>query len=345
MSKDLSESNNPWRLPIVVGERPLVLLGTNTDYDNLNYLRAFEVDYFSSVAALFCDEFEHTEDQGQRSKCATAIRSTYGHAIESLMAIIGAATQAPHGVGLWLNEYTLRDLRHVVSCVRNSTPAYFKLTTKQNQLTDGKSRLTWNELSNLVHSHCQAWDADKRTRISDGFASFWQRVSSDFMDEHQQREYNSIKHGVRVRPGGFTLRITPERTFGVIDESATSHISGGKYGTTYLTTELFNGRPKHCKRVRHDSVVWDPRALIQRLQLVSMSIQNIMSALRLAVYKDVKPDGTGCLFRAPVDHGAWTDCWRRPNTFRSRFSDEFGTIESDFPTKAEVLKAYSQGSW
>jgi hypothetical protein len=106
-------------------------------------------------------------------------------------------------------------------------------------------------------------------------------MSHDLADDVSVVEYNSIKHGLRARTGGFELRMsrgeaseTPPPDAEMITLGA-SEFGAGFYRAQALGTDGVNFRVVRCAQN------WNPANLIAGLQIASASIQNVL-ALALA---------------------------------------------------------------
>jgi hypothetical protein len=59
------------------------------------------------------------------------------------------------------------------------------------------------------------------------YARFWERLASEFLDPVARKEYASLKHGLRVRPGKCEISITPEVSPGIADPQARPTVMRG----------------------------------------------------------------------------------------------------------------------
>jgi hypothetical protein len=125
-------------------------------------------------------------------------------------------------------------------------------------------------------------DDKKREReIKDGFGDLWGRFASDFLNEKQNQEYNSLKHGLRLRPGGFTLAVGTEETPGVgAPPERMRSLGGSEFGSTYILPQAIGTAPKNHFRLRECHLNWLPGNHVVGLQLLSMSIRNVLAFLR-----------------------------------------------------------------
>jgi len=113
-------------------------------------------------------------------------------------------------------------------------------------------------------------------------------------------------------------------------------MGGSRFGSTFFVSERV-GTSKHHIRTRRTSINWSPEALALRLSLVSMSIANVIGALRCGLGADpnvvefVRPD--------PLD--AFDQVWQTQPSSKSYAMDSIIRIdesdESDEMPKAELL--------
>lgn len=144
-------------------------------------------------------------------------------------------------------------------------------------------RLTWLAISEVIFNHYLS-GTEKQKKTVELFSVLWQRLSHEYLDENQINEYNSIKHGFRIKAGGFALAIGEEKEYGVSPPPSEMHLIGkSDHGTSFFilkpVSDIKGNRSLTSRRV---SLNWKVEKVILLLQLVSMSINNITSALKIA---------------------------------------------------------------
>ena len=160
----------------------------------------------------------------------------------------------------------------------------------------------------------------------------WKRFAKDFLDEDITNEYNSIKHGLRVSMGGFSMAIGLETTPGVLaPPDAMRSLGGSAYGTSFPVVRQLNDKD-NFQAIRQ-SMNWRPENLAYGLNLVSMSIHNIVRYLK-------KINGIGnqdATFRHPRDEADFDAPWRL-STGIERFNMDHVIDENSISTfsKAEI---------
>jgi hypothetical protein len=251
----------------MVADRPYCLW----DYDislTRRFLEGIDPKYFEYVADTHLDEAV----DNQSMQASLAIRTAYSQALETLFAFIGATLQAPHCVPAWLALYTNRDLRDIVGWITDRKPLPSVLDSKT---------LSWQLVSEFVHTNLVLDDAEEQERIKAGYAKLWARFASDFLNTGFTNEYNSIKHGLRVKPGGSYVAFRREDEPGKPSPTESRTLAGkSEYGSSYYVFEKLLDKTFHIRLVQHFHL-WHPEDFAYGLILISMSIQNVISALRI----------------------------------------------------------------
>lgn len=84
-------------------------------------------------------------------------------------------------------------------------------------------------------------------------------------------------------------------------------LGGSPYGTSFFqATEIASDLPKHHFQIRSQALNWRAEAMVQRLQLIAFSINNIVGALRCI--NGVNP--ATVQFHRPEDPDAFEAAWR-----------------------------------
>jgi hypothetical protein len=310
----------------VVGDRPFCVIDADLAGRNREFLNNINPDYFSYIARTHSNNLE-----GEHSQLtALTLRITYFHALESFLALLGAAIQAPDCVPGWLHKYWPEDLRKLVLAINREQPVRSKLI---------RPPLTWRSISESINVF-KAENEDNRRQLQEGFAKAWKRFASEFLDPNLRDEYNSIKHGFRVSPGGFHLAIALEHEVGVAPPPEEfQSLGGSKFGTSFFRPEPLDEKGIHF-RIRRYSRNWDPSNMAHAASLLAISIHNVREWLRLVNGSDPK----GVTFRYPKTIEAFDEPWKR----------SVGTISSNMDvviepdkirpySKEEILNAYDWG--
>ena len=249
-----------------VGQRPRVLWDTELHEKNLGFLRGIDASYYSHISEVH----EPLLLGDSKMQAAAAIRIAYAQGVETLMALACAAMQAPDCILGWMLLYTNSELRGLVKSVSHGSGAY--------PVHPWYSPPSWESFASRAFGGAEC-DGELRAALERNFGRLWSRFAADFLDDRQQQEYNSIKHGTRPRLGGFHMSVGPQADAG-IPATAESMISlgGSDFGSTFFVQERVAHSKLHLRPIGV-SVNWVPENLVEGLLLLSMSISNLVSFL------------------------------------------------------------------
>ncbi len=250
-------------------EKPFCVWEWDLAKRNLEFISGLDPDYFKYLGERLAPDLE-TE---QKQRAAIALRLAYRHGLETFLAILFGAAQAGDCLAGWLHRYQLGDLRGL--CDRARWGGHFP-----NRLS--LKRCSFSALANAMLSF-RLEDEDRDRQVKEGFGGLWQRFAVDFLNEQQIREYNSLKHGLRLRPGGFTLRFGSEDTPGVPPPPEKMHSLGGsEFGSTFILPEPIGALKNHF-RLKESHLNWVPANHVAGLELLSMSTRNVIAFLKGAL--------------------------------------------------------------
>lgn len=275
----------------VVNKEPYCIWEMNVGERNREFLNGIDPDYFSYVADIHLN----ADDE---KRAAIALRSDFHHALETLFSLIGSYVQAPDCAYAWIAKCSNNQLRKFVadvSCHRNS------LFTKLNI-----DNVAWSEISRSVFSGYLP-NTEKNGRTVSLFAELWGKLADEFLNDAHIDEYNSIKHGFRVRSGGFSLTIGLEHKYGVSPpQDEMKCIGHSEHGTTIIKLEkISSNKDERSYRSKRHSLNWSVKKTALLLQLVSMSINNITSALKISN----GVEASTCKFTRPLEDGDFAAPW------------------------------------
>jgi hypothetical protein len=254
---------------LVTNETPYCVWDWEFDRLEREFLDGIDPGYFAYMAKTHEAQLDGEEAQ----RAALALRMTYSHAQETLMSLLCALVQAPDCVVGWLHKYRNVELEQVVEKFHRRQPVLTKLNVPD---------LSWNALANLVHQYISLPNKEKEERIKRGYGVFWSRIATEFLDEGGRREYNSIKHGLRARSGGFHLAAGLETTPGApCPPEQMKSIGGSPFGSTFYTPEPVEGVDKCNIKIVSSSRNWLPDLLAARIWLMSLSMGNILSFFKI----------------------------------------------------------------
>jgi hypothetical protein len=159
------------------------------------------------------------------------------------------------------------------------------------------------------------------------FARAWKRFACDFTNELWATEYNSIKHGMRVNPGGMTLafRLASEK------DKPYRTLGGSEFGSQFFARQSLHGRI-HVRGRRH-VVNWNPLSLGQRIQAIGASITNLRGMLLGFLGEDIY----AYEFVVPDSEEAFDGCWGDdPRVMNISFDSNIGEEDIDKFSKPEI---------
>ena len=297
---------------------------------NLEFIERIDPQYFDYIADVNGEALK-----GETSQyAATSLRIAYCHGLETLFALLGAIIQAPDCVVGWLQKYRPVQLRKLITAIFNRRS---KIRCKLNIQS-----VTMEELSGLINQF-NLRDEKEIQRLKGLFSTLWYQFAGDYLNEELIAEYNSLKHGFRINPGGFKLMVGPESTPGVAAPAdRMTSLGGSDFGSSFSVTEGI-GIEAGKRNTTHfglkaTSLNWDPECMAAGLRLISISLNNILAFLKL-----LNGSSSDVRLRYPCDESYFEIPWSSSQGGMNmginpiiqeedivRFSDE------------EILKVYKQ---
>lgn len=280
------------------------------------YLNGIDTGYFDYQLSV------HGQAEDEK-RASVALKTTLHHAQETLFSMIGAYVQAADCPYAWLAKCSNGELREVVRKISTEDSSLFcKLPLDS---------ISWTEIAAHIF-RCYMPDTDKNAKTIELFSDFWRQLSQEFLEQEYIDEYNSIKHGFRVLPGGFSLSIGAEHVYGVSPPpNEMQTIAHSDFGVTYFRLEtLGSGKKNRSIRSRRTSVNWNMSQVIVLIQLISMSICNLTTALKIV--NGAQPGS--CSFVRPEDDDFFDIPWRHAVSVKN--------FNMDFNITSEHVKCLSK---
>jgi len=310
-----------------VADRPYCCWDYDHEARTLEFLEGFDAEYFQTVASLLAEHLQ--SDEGLTA--SVALRVSYHQGLEALMSLLAAFAQAPSAIPAWIASCKTDDLQDVVA----------RLHEGRSLLTQmGRVSVTFSDLAERTLRF--AWTDERGEDTTAAlFARLWERLASDFLDVRARAEYNALKHGHRVSAGGFTLAVGIEETPGIAAPAEAMRAMGGsRFGSRFFVAERAGTSRPHI-RTRRTSLNWTPIFLAKRLGLVSMSLRNIVGALRCEL--GVAP--ASVQFHRPDPISTFEDVWMGGPSVTSMAMDHVIRIDpSDELSKDELLELLERRS-
>jgi hypothetical protein len=305
----------------VVNEEPYCIWEVDLLGRNIEFLGGIDTEYFDYVIKV------HAEAEDEK-RASIALRTALYHAMETMFSLLGAYIQSPDCVYAWIAKCSNKDLRELVE----------KVSSFRNDLFTKLQidKVSWDNVAGSVFRYYLP-DTEKNKKTAQLFASLWNRLAHEYTDSNHIDEYNSIKHGFRIHSGGFALAIGLEHEYGVAPPPEEMKLVGkSEFGTSFFRVEsIGEGKGNRSLRSRRISLNWKIERTILQLQLVSMSITNITSALKIA--NGVQPET--CKFLRPQEDSGFEKPWSYSPGVTS-FNMDFVISEDQVSsaTKSELLK-------
>ena len=209
----------------MIDDKPYCFWDVDIPTLTLDFLESIDPKYFEYLGNTYFSE----DTEASNLLASLALRTAYSQALETFFAFVAATLQAPQCVPAWITTYWPSELKNVVEKITNNQP--FPTILK-------RGTLSWQHVSDFIYSWLVLEDKSKEKRIKKNFASLWSKFASDFLDEGFSNEYNSIKHGFRVRPGGFHLSIGINEKPGEPAPREKMRLLGkSEYGSSYLSSQ------------------------------------------------------------------------------------------------------------
>ncbi len=275
----------------VVNEEPYCIWEVDLPGRNNEFLDGIDTEYLDYLLKV------HVEAEDEK-RASIALRGTLHHAMETMFSLLGAYIQAPDCVYAWIAKCSNKNLRELVVKVGASRNDLFTKLNIEN--------VSWSSVADSVF-RCYLPETEKNKKTAQLFATLWSRLAHEYTNSNHVNEYNSIKHGFRIRSGGFALAVGLEHEYGVSPPPEEMKLIGkSDFGTTFFRIEsIGKGKGNRSLRSRRTSLNWNIEKTILILQLVSMSVKNITSALKIA--NGAQP-GT-CKFFRPQEDSDFDKPW------------------------------------
>ncbi len=289
--------------------------------DTLEFLDNIDPKYFEYQAST---NLKKLSTKKYKQNAALAIRTAYSHGLETLFSLLCATIQSPYCVPAWLLLCSNKQLYSVVEKIHNR---------KDIALLVKPDRVDWQGISSAIHSPLVLQDKEKEKTIKTHFGELWSRWASDYLGNIFRKEYNSIKHGFRVKAGGFSFAIGAEETPGVHAPQGNMRLIGkSEFGSSFFDYIPINESKPHIQ-LRRNSTNWDPEDMAWGLQLISISISNIVSFLK--VVNEVDP--TKVKFNWPRETETFREPWKRTTSLGVTSLTGFSVL-----IPAQIIKNYSK---
>jgi hypothetical protein len=243
-----------------INESPKAFWDWELKKRNLEFLKSINPDYYNFIVE---SSFKNASN-GNEHNNAILIRQTYSQSLELLFSLLCSVVQAPNCTIGWMLCYTNSQLNDTIKKINDKDK--IKSNLKINNIS-------WDSISNLIFKYVDT-EKEKQKLIISKFSSFWEQLARTYLNEKFNNEYNIIKHGIRFTPGGFDFKFNLGKD--VEGKSNSVTFQGSKFGTTYFLKESIQ---RYNYKLISQSRNWDPNIISKHIQLITLSIKNIVAWL------------------------------------------------------------------
>jgi hypothetical protein len=252
-------------MTMTVGYRPAVYWSWEFRRLQVDYLDGIDPEYFSYQVDLLAPELNGSNAQ----RAAVAIRTYYSQALETLFALLGSSVQSPLSPAPWMLHYKISDLCDLIDVIRQELSIRNRMSLPY---------LSWKSIAEKI----TPWQiGDSTAEHIDAMVLAMRRFANEFQDDQFQEEYNSIKHGLRVRPGGSFLAFGIQHTPGVPASADQMNVMYSyRFGSSFLKSESLSERKFQYAFFRA-ARNWDYENISERVKIICACIGNTLAYLKL----------------------------------------------------------------
>ena len=308
-----------------VNSSPFCAWGWDLQKLNLECINSIDPGYFEYLASIPSEALK-TDDHKQHA--ALSLRAAYSHGLETFFAVLFAAIQAPDCVFGWLHKYKDQHIIKLIKSINIMQPIFSKIEMNPT---------SWETISNLIHGALIFEDKQHETQLKQHFATTWRNFADDFINEAAREEYNSIKHGFRVAAGGFKMWVGKQDSPNVpVPPERMRSLGGSEYGSTFFVTKMVGENRSHFS-IKQLSRNWNPESFLFALNLISMSLGNILSFLKIV--NGVDP--TKVSFSGPIEETDFLKPWKlRPSLTGTSMEFSVAPPQTNLFSKEDILAIY-----
>jgi hypothetical protein len=337
-------------VPFCVVENPFVIWGDDIAGDNRHFLERVDAELYYRTAHNIIGGSRRTDDGNaegtteeeesdqDRKDVSSLSRLLWHHGVETLVMMLGAYIQAPGAVhGYFLKCRTEDAIELGRLMLRGTAPKYNRLTG---------APFSVDSLLSGVH-RCANWtDHEQLVRH---FATVLGNMLRDYVDQNHRWEYNSIKHGLRASHGRFAIAIGVQEAPGIPAPPEAMEVIGGSRDASFfdVAKPIKNASKRESRMhfvTEKVSVAWSLERVLCELQIISMLIHNVVSALRIVAGAG---PGTVTFNRVSTaeDEAFWATYLGLPraNVPTASMSIELDAEGVSLPTEKQVFASYARG--
>lgn len=252
-----------------IDDKPYCCWGFDLPERNEEFINSVDHRYFLYLAGIHS---QHLNDDSKQY-AAISIRNSLYHALETLFSLLGATLQSPKCVYGWILNASTRQLLNLVKKIQDKDNSIFNLLKLKE--------ISWSSISNKIHK-VEKPSVPDINEIAKSYAEIWSYFATLFLSRSNRNEYNSIKHGFRMRFGGSKLDFSskeendPKKKIDIRRHS--------DFGTSFFTSASIKNSPISNNDpnfvTRRNYLNWNPIDDVHALNLIGFSINNIIAFLK-----------------------------------------------------------------
>ncbi|MCH7770035.1 MAG: hypothetical protein IIA49_03325 [Bacteroidetes bacterium] len=255
-----------------VGDNSYCVWENDLKKRNLSFLQSINPSFYIYNLDLHSKNL----DGDNKHNAALSIRLLYHHSVETLFTLIFSALQAPKCVYAWFQKSNSKILRELVLKVTNRDQSVFDVI--------GLKNISWESISSKILLSDKKW-TDNIDEISKSHSNFLHNLSNDYLSDYDIKEYNSIKHGLRLKQRGFKFAIGPQKELNQPAKPKDMKVIGeSDFGSSFYSLNPIKNldikKYPHFQS-RHYAINWNLDSLIKLVTLIAFSIENTISFLKI----------------------------------------------------------------
>lgn len=274
------------RLRVQIGQGHVQWVTKDVHVSLERYLRGFRTNYFSyvleqHVAGLQREEYEQV--------AATALRQLYFQCLETTIAVWCAFLQCPLGLPAWMLRYQNSDLKFCA-----------KRLAAGEALPGGAESFSVEDFALelftfVVRADGERLTEEERSKEAANVARTLRHMLDDFNNVNLHDEYNSLKHGYRVRGGPVELRFK-------FEETGDWRYLRAPFASTF---PLADSKAKEF-RVKSRTLGFDPKRVAKKTEAVIGVLELLLGGLA-AHCLGASLNRVSALLREHEVHKAWVE--------------------------------------
>lgn len=237
---------------IFVNREPFRVWSGASTYRDQDLIHGLRPDLHLRLAKDLVDSLNHEDND----HAVLGLRLLYGLGLETFFALLFATLQAPGAPSAWLLLYRDDDLQELIERFQAGEDLPSRLVCSEPG--------SWEALAVMLFPSSLMEDEACRGRAK-RLGQLWAEWASEYLNKDMKAEFNSLKHGLRIRSAAPYLAID-----GNVIES-------DEHGSWFAT----------CQKSKSDVLLgvcarsWSGRTLYSRLKLITTSSRNLVEILKL----------------------------------------------------------------